>query len=192
MTPQNLPSCISKKFMKTKLVVKNFYAMPRKKQEELLTQLYSYSKDIKLFMDSRLGLSADTDSLVLEMERETIGKVYRKGTPATPNGKTVNAIIAKAQKAGVGFETMLELERSAYRGFTEFLNEYGGGPESFDEMACNHLEAYLLLVKRNIKDNQKQQIMYEEVRIYLRKLHNMITDYVDETFEEVTGILIGR
>lgn len=34
--------------------------------------------------------------------------------------------------------------------------------------------------------------LFEEVRQYLKKLDNMITDYVDDTFEITTGIPVRR
>jgi hypothetical protein len=49
----------------------------------------------------------------------------------TSDGRKVNSIIAKANKSNVDFRTLLKLEQLAYRGFIEFLNEFGGGPEFF-------------------------------------------------------------
>src|SRR3989344_3043736 len=124
--------------------------LSEEQQDILIRELYNYSKDIKLFLESRLGLQADTEGLINEMERETIRKVYRKGIPGTPSGKKVNEIISKAKKAQVPIPVLLKLEQLAYRGFIEYLNEFGGGPDNFDEMACNHLEAYLNLIKIHI------------------------------------------
>ena len=173
-------------------IITLFRELSEEQQSSLIHDLYNYSKDIKLFLESRLGLQADTEGLVSEMEKETIGKVYRKGTPGTPNGKKVNEIISKAKRARVGVWTLLNLEKLAYRGFIEYLNEYGGGPENFDDMVCKHLEAYLIIIKTQISDKNEQDRLFEEVRQYLKKLDNMITDYVDDTFEITTGILVRR
>jgi hypothetical protein len=81
---------------------------------------------------------------------------------------------------------MMELEQFAYRGFVEFLDEYGGGPDSFDDLSAKHLEAYLKLAKDNLSEEQVVSI-FEKVRRYLVRKDNMITDYVDEAFESVTG-----
>ena len=83
-------------------------------------------------------------------------------------------------------------EQLAYRGFIEYLNEFGGGPDNFDEMSCKHLEAYLSLIKTHMHDKNEQDSLFEEVRQYLKKLDNMITDYVDDTFEITTGVPVRR
>jgi len=86
----------------------------------------------------------------------------------------------------------LELEKLAYRGFIESLNKYGGGPDNFIDMGCEHLEAYLTLVKNEIKDKAKQKQLFLEVKKYLLAKDNMLTDYVDGVYEEVTGIPVER
>lgn len=173
-------------------IITLFHELSEDQQNGLIRDLYNYSKDIKLFLESRLGLQADTEGLIDEMERETIGRIYKKGIPGTPSGKKVNDIISKAKKAHVPISVMLKLEQFAYRGFIEYLNEYGGGPDNFDEMACKHLKAYLILVKTHINHKNERDQLFEEVRIFLKKLNNMITDYVDDTFEITTGILVRR
>lgn len=142
-------------------------------------------------MTNRLIGQADFSDLTRKMERETIGKVYRKGIPGTPNGRIVNSIIGSAKKARAPFKVMMELEQLAYRGFIEFLHEYGGGPDSFDDLGPRHLEAYLELIKRYIPaDEQEDQFL--AVKKYLLTKDNMITDYIDEVFEAETGISMGR
>jgi hypothetical protein len=41
------------------------------------------------------------------MEPGTVGKIYRKGLPGTPNGDKVNEIIQAAKAAEALLETML-------------------------------------------------------------------------------------
>ncbi len=72
------------------------------------------------------------------------------------------------------------------------MNEYGGGSDNFDEIACKHLETYLTLVKTQIHNENEQDQLFEEVRIYLKKLDNMITDYLDDTCKITTGTLVRR
>ncbi|HEY4479558.1 MAG TPA: hypothetical protein VI981_04365 [Candidatus Paceibacterota bacterium] len=162
-------------------------------QDELLKDLYMFSKDVRLFLENRLlrGTTA-TDEYVRQMERETIKKVYRTGTPGIPNGKTVNSIIAKAKKSHVDIHALMTLEQLAYRGFIEFLNEFGGGPESFDDQSCKHLEAYLQIVRDGQIDGEERARRYQELKTYLLAKNNMLTDSLDEAYESVTGISIGR
>lgn len=178
--------------MAFRLVIKAFFNLSQKQQEDFLRDLYGYSPDIKIFVESKLGLQTDFQKYLAEMHRETIGKIYRKGTPGTPNGKVVNSIITKAQKTQVPLDVMLELEQLAFRGFIEFFNEFGGGPDSFDELSCKHLEAYLLLVRNNISNQEEQQKLFADIRQYLLKKNNMLTDSIDEVFENVTGMAVGR
>jgi hypothetical protein len=173
-------------------VIKAFFGLSPKQQEEFLRNMYSYSPDIKIFVESKLGLQTDFQKYLTEMHRETVGKIYRKGTPGTPNGKVVNSIIIKAQKAQAPVDIMLELEQLAFRGFIEFLNKFGGGPDSFDDLACKHLEAYLLLVQKHVTNQEERQKLFTEVRRYLREKNNMYTDSIDEVFAEITGMSVGR
>ena len=84
---------------------------------------------------------------------------------------------------------MLELEQLAYRGFIEFLHEYGDDPDSFLDIGPKHLGAYLTLIKQSMPKDQQDDV-FEEVRRYLLRKDNMITDYVDEVFEEITGMYV--
>ncbi len=139
-------------------ILKEFHALPKFGQDSLLKDLYNLSDEARLLIMNRLMGQADFSDLIHKMERETIGKVYRKGIPATPNGRTVNAIIRSAKKARASVEVMLELEKLAYRGFIEFYNEYGGGPDSFLDLGPKHLEAYLILVKEKLPKDRQTEI----------------------------------
>lgn len=170
-------------------ILKEFHDLPRFGQDSLLKDLYNFSEETRLLITNRLTGQADFTDLIHKMERETIGKVYKKGIPGTPNGRTVNAIINSAKKSRAPTEVILELEQLAYQGFIEFLHEYGGGPDSFLDLGPKHLEAYLKLVKQTLSKTQQDQI-FEDVRQYLLKKDNMITDYTDKAFEAVTGIKV--
>lgn len=172
-------------------IQEKFNQLSASEKEALLKDVYLFSKDTKLFLEGRL-LGTGGVEFIRRMEKETITKVYRKGMPSTPNGRIVNSIIQKARKSGVDTATMLELQKLAYRGFIEFLNEYGGGPENFDTMACQHLATYLSLVKLQINDPAVQRKMFEEVEKYLYQKDNMSTDTLYDTYELITGIKVRR
>jgi hypothetical protein len=175
--------------MKTDLraILKQFHELPKFGQDSLLKDLYNASKENQLLIANRLIGEVDFSDLIRKMERETIGNVYRRGIPGTPNGRTVNAIIASARKARAPFEVLIQLEQLAYRGFIEFLNEFGGGPDSFLDLGPKHLTAYLQLVMKHY-DKSEQLEMFDDVKRYLLKKDNIITDYTDDAFESVTGI----
>ncbi|MBU2264466.1 hypothetical protein KKA09_03460 [Patescibacteria group bacterium] len=174
-----------------KKIKEKFNQLSQQEKDNLLQGIYNFSKDTKLFLENRL-IGGNDNVFIKAMEKETIGKVYRKGMPCTPNGVKVNSIIAKAKKSGVSIDALMKLEQLAYRGFIEFLNEYGGGPESFDEMADKHMENYLILVRDNIEDESKRNNIFQEIKGYLLKKNNMCADSLDDIFEKITGISISR
>ena len=172
-------------------IKEKFNSLSPEEKETLLSDLYHFSTDTRLFLESRL-LGTGGREFIQLMEKETIGKVYRKGMPGTPNGKKVNSIIVKAKKSRVALSVMLQLEKLAYCGFIEFLNEYGGGPENFDEMACEHVEAYLMLAKNHVENSTERNRIFEELKEYLIEKDNLFTDSLDDTYERVVGIKVNR
>ena len=174
-------------------VKEKFHQLTKEKQDELLRDLYKMSPDTKAFLESRLlGTASNQQKYIKEMERETIGKIYRKGIPGDISGRAVNNIVSRARKAEVDLDTMLQLEWLAYRGFQEYLHQFGGGPETFDDMACNHLEAYLLLIRDGIKDKEGQKRRYVEAAQHIMSRDNMIIDYAEDAFDEVVGTPPGE
>lgn len=157
-----------------------FRALSEDDKEKLFREIYDYSKDMKVFLEGALLGQSNGEAFLFEMEKETIGKVYRRGEPKTPNGKIVQFIIARAKKARVSKEIAMELEKLAYRGFIEFLNEYGGGPENFESLAANHLEEYLKLAGSEGEENRTR--LFEEVKKYLQGKDNMCRDEIDDVF----------
>jgi hypothetical protein len=172
---------------KLSLIRRAFHALNRAQQNHLLSEVYGYSQEIRQFLESRLLNTVDGNVLTDAMQKETLGKVFHRPIPHTPDGRNVRRIIARAKKLGADDGTMMELERLAFEGFVEFLNEYGGGPESFDEMACDHLEVYLRLIKMIVVDQEQYKERIDGVRRYIQKKHNMITDYIYDVFEKETG-----
>lgn len=174
--------------MRTNLreILKQFHELPKAGQDSLLRDLYRLTTANALMMENRLCGQADFSVLIARMERETIGKVYRKGIPGTIDGRKVNAIIREAKKARADFRTLMQLEKLAYRGFTEFLDEYGGGPDSYDDMGPAHLEAYLTLARDNLTTDERD-VIYQEVKSYIQSKDNMTQDYNFDAFGSVTG-----
>lgn len=167
--------------------LKQFHQLPKTGQDSLLRDLHHLSKENALLIENRLCGKADFSDLIAKMERETIGKVYRRGEPGMIDGRKVNAIISSAKKLRADFKVMMELEQLAYRGFTEFLDEFGGGPDNYDDMGPAHLAAYLQLAKDNYEPNEAKNI-FEATRKYLHRKDNMVQDYNFEAFELVTGM----
>ena len=114
-------------------VFKAFSNFSPKQQEDFLRDLYNYSPDIRIFVESKLGLQTDFQKYLVEMHRETIGKIYRKGMPGTPNGKIVNRIIMKAQRAEAPVGILLELEQVLNEEIRDELNTLKPSPENSTE-----------------------------------------------------------
>lgn len=174
------------------VIKEKFHKLPITEQDKLLLSIYRLSTETKAFLDNRLVGSIDGGRYLEEMKHETISKIFRISHPGTPSGRVVNEIISRAKKVGVDLVTMLKLEELAYRGFVEFLDEYGGGPDSFDDMSCGHLEAYLKLVKENISDEKQRKQIYAETAKYIIGKNNMITDYLEDVFSEIVGMSVGQ
>ena len=164
-----------------------FNNLSQKEKDTLLIDIYNFSNDMKLFLDTRLVAGSKTkEKFIQQMKRATIDKVNDL-VPGDINGREVNAIISKAKKAKVDIWTMLELEKLAYQGFIGMMNEYGFWDERTEEMGCKHLGIYLSLIKTKIKDKEDQLKLIEGTRKYLLSLNNMCVDDVYDTFEEVMG-----
>lgn len=175
-------------------IKKQFHNLSESERDSLLKSIYNFSRETHLLLEGLLlGNDTVAEEFIRQMERETIRKVYkRSGIPGTPNGRTINSIVTCARKSHVNLQTMMELEKLAYRGFIEFLNEYGGGPESFQWQGCGHLETYLRLANdKNITSEERYHI-FQEVKKYLLKKDNMYTDDLDDVYREVTGIAVDR
>jgi len=165
--------------------IKNaFRKLPEAGKEKLLKDICGCSKDAKLFLEGALLGQGDGEKFLREMEKETIGKIYRRGEPKIPSGRTVRSIIARAKKSRVSVQTMMDLEKLAYRGFIEFLNEFGGGPDSFCGLAGNHFGEYLKWADG--EEEPERTRLFEEAKKYLLTKNNMYCDEVNDIFDEVT------
>ncbi len=172
-------------------VKRKFNELSPKKRNELLRDIYKFSNDTKLFLENRLLGGSHGGEYVEQMKDETIGNVYSLPSEDI-DGSAVNGIISKAKKSGVNIWTIMKLEQLAYQGFIEFLNEYGADSETYDSMACRHLENYLKLVKEEIKDTHERTEIFSKVKKYLEDHNNMYTDGLDEIFKRATGMKVER
>lgn len=167
--------------------IKNaFRKLSEEGKEKLLKDICEYSKDTKLFLEGALLGQGNGEKFLREMEKETIGKIYRRGEPKVPSGRTVRFIITRAKKARVSVETMMALEKLAYCGFIDFLDEFGGGPDSFCGLAADHFKEYLKW-SDGVKETERTRI-FEEAKKYLLSKNNMHCDEIEDIFEEITGM----
>lgn len=175
-----------------KIIKRGFNALSDREKVKILKEIYDFSKEMRMFLESIFSDKDAGDEFIRMIKKETVEKVYRVGRPGIPDGRKVNSIISKARKQKISPYALMELEKLAMRGFVEFLNEYGGGPESFDKMSADHLENYLELVKSLIESEEDRKNIFEEMRKYLFLKNNMNTDNLDDVFEEATGLRINR
>lgn len=177
--------------MKTDLryLLKEFHQLPKTGQDSLIKDLYNFSNETKLMITNRLVGKADFTDLIRKMRRETIDKIYRKGEPGMIDGRKINTIISSAKKARADYEVVTQLEWLAFRGFTEFLHEFGGGPYNYDIAGPRHLYEYLTLVKK-YKSSVEAAVLFKEAEHYIRSKNNMNQDYNFDALEEATGIRV--
>lgn len=76
-------------------IIARFESLPIVQRRKLLLKLYKFSKETEILFKTMLGYSVDASSLIDKMEKETLGKVYRR---RMPSGVKVNSIISKAKK----------------------------------------------------------------------------------------------
>ncbi len=165
----------------------SFFALTKKEQEAMLKDIYSYSKDVKEFLNMRL-LGADGGSF-LEQIRKVTQSSTKTGMPKIIKVTSVNSVISKAKKAKVSKDILCEMEWIAFDGYMTSLNDYGGGPESYENKVYTHLENYLLLVT-SIERGEKLTDELEAAGQYLQNNTNMYYDHIWELFEEITGMKV--
>ena len=167
-----------------KEIKKAFFALSQKEQETIIKEIYGFSKDIKSFLNVRL--LGDGEKQYIEQITKASESETPKGSPKMIKVTTVNSILSKAKKSKVSKETLCEMEWIAFDGYMTFLNDYGGGPESYENKIYDHLKNYLLLLME-IGTTEERNDEIEEVRKYLRRHTNMYYDEIWELFEEITG-----
>jgi len=165
-------------------IKKAFFELSDKEQESILKEIYSFSKDIKEFLNVRL--LNDGEELYIEKIRKATDSSTPTGLPKTIKVTQVNSILNKAKKSKVKKDTLCEMEWIAFDGYMTSLNDYGGGPESYENKVYDHLKNYLLLLN-DISKNDELNDELDGVKHYLREHTNMYYDHLWELFEETTG-----
>lgn len=167
-----------------KNIKKEFFALSQKEQEQVIKEIYGFSKDMKSFLDMRLTGSGE-EKYIKEISKAT-ESCTPKGYPKEISVRMVNSILTKAKKSKVSDKTLCEMEWIAFDGYMTYLNDYGGGPEIYEDKIDDHLNNYLLLLDKTL-DADEYSNKLEEVARYLRQHTNMCYDYIWEIFEDVTG-----
>jgi hypothetical protein len=125
----------------------------------------------------------DGEELYIEKIRKATESSTPTGLPKTIKVTQVNSILNKAKKSKVKKDTLCEMEWIAFDGYMTSLNDYGGGPESYENKVYDHLKNYLSLLLNDISKNDE----LDGVKHYLREHTNMYYDHLWELFEEITG-----
>lgn len=170
-------------------VKKVFFALSNTDQEQIFKEIYNFSKDVKEFLNTRL--TSDNDKYYIDEIEAATDYYTRSGIPKDLSVKKINSIISKAKKAKVGFLVLEEMEYIAFKGYMDFLNDFGGGPEIYEDKVYDHLKNYILLVLEN---NLKQDIddkLYQ-VQNDLLKNTNMYYEHLWDLFEELTHINLRK
>jgi hypothetical protein len=165
-------------------IKKEFFALSEKEQEQIIKEIYGFSKDMKSFLDMRL-MGSGEEKYIKEINKATESSTP-KGYPKDIKVRTVNSIFTKAKKSKVSDKTLCEMEWIAFDGYMTFLNDYGGGPEIYEDKTYNHLNNYLLLLDKTLNAEEYSDKI-EVVSKYLRTHTNMCYDYIWELFEDITG-----
>jgi hypothetical protein len=165
-------------------IKKAFFELPDKEQQQILKEIYNFSKDVKEFLNVRL--LNDGEELYIEKIIKATESSTPTGLPKIIKVTQVNSIINKAKKSKVKKDTLCEMEWIAFDGYMTFLNDYGGGPESYENKVYDHLKNYLLLLN-DISKNEELDEELDGVKNYLREHTNMYYDHIWELFEEITG-----
>lgn len=131
-------------------------------------------------------LLGDGEEKFIEQIRKATENATPKGMPKMIKVTNVNSILSKAKKSKVAKETLCEMEWIAFDGYMTFLNDYGAGPDSYEDKIYDHLKAYLLLLLE-INDGEVLEDELLGVSDYLRENTNMYYDHIWELYEELTG-----
>ena len=132
--------------------------------------------------------------LLGEGEEKFIEQIQKATDSATPTGlpklikvTNVNNILRKARKSNVKKETLCDMEWYAFHGYMTFLNDYGGGPESYEGKVYDHLKNYLLLLIDISDDKEELENELLGVEQYLSQHSNMYNDHLFELYEDLAA-----
>ncbi len=165
-------------------IKKAFFALSNKEQETIVKEIYGFSKDIKEFLNVRL--LGDGEEKFIEQIKKATESETSSGMLKMIKVTKVNSIISKAKKSNVKKETLCEIQWHAFDGYMTFLNDYGGGPDNFEDKVYDHLENYLLLLIE-ISNREDLEKKFLEVKEYIRQHDNMYNDHLQELYEEIAS-----
>jgi hypothetical protein len=171
-------------------IKKKFFLLSEKEQEVILKEIYNFSKDVKDFMNVRL-LGDGEDKFVEEIKKATESSTST-GRPKIIKVTKVSSILNKAKKSKVKKETLCDMQWYAFNGYVTFLNDYGGGPDSYENKAYDHFENYLRLLVEISNDKQKLEEELLGVENYLNQHQNMYNDHLWELYEDIVAECIHR
>jgi len=166
-------------------IKKEFFDLSIKEQEQILKEIYNFSKDIKEFLNTRFT-NDNEDYHIEEIESATNYYTYT-GIPKILSTRKINSVISKAKKAKVSTEILEKMEYIAFKGYFDSLNDFGDGPEIYEDKIYDHLKNYLTLVSKN-NSQQKKDTKLNDLKKYLLENTNMYYDHIWELFEEMTNI----
>jgi len=165
-------------------IKKAFFALSTKEQEALFKEIYGFSKDMKNFLSMRL--LGDGDEAFIKEIRQAAQSQTPLGYPKDIKVTQVNSILTKAKRSKVSADTLCQMEWIAFDGYMTYLNDYGGGPQSYENKVYDHLQNYLKLLFE-IKNPDEITKEFATLSIYLRRHTNMYYDHIWELYEEMTG-----
>jgi len=168
-------------------IKKEFFNLEIKEQEQLLKELYNFSKDTKQFLNTRLMNDAQ-EAFIDEINKATDYYTH-SGIPKEISPRKINSIISKAKKSKVNIKILEEMELIAFKAYIDFLNDFGGGPEIYEDKVYDHLKNYLELILNNLS-NSDLDTKLDEIKNYLYKNQNMYYDHIWELFQDLTGIKV--
>jgi len=96
-------------------IKKAFFSLSKKEQEDILKEIYNFSKDVKDFMNVRL-LGNGEDKFVEEIKKAT-ESCTPTGRPKMIKVTKVNGILSKAKKSKVKKETLCDMQWYAFDGY---------------------------------------------------------------------------
>jgi len=166
-------------------IKKAFFSLSKKEQETVLKEIYGFSKDVKEFMNVRL-LKEGEEKFIEQIKKAAASSTYT-GLPKMIKVTNVNKILRNAKKSKVSSETLCNMEWIAFDGYMTFLNDYGGGPDSYENKVYDHLKAYLLLLFETKSGDELDNIL-ADVSDYLRSHSNMYYEHIWELYKELTGM----
>ncbi len=171
-------------------IKKKFFSLSQKEQESILKEIYNFSKDIKDFMNIRL-LGDGEDKFIEEIKKATESSTST-GKPKMIKVTKVNNILSKANKSKVTKETLCDMQWYAFDGYVTFLNDYGGGPDSYEIKAYEHFKNYLQLLDEISKNKQELEEELLGVKNYLNQHQNMYNDHLWELYKDIAAEYVHR